>query len=91
MPDWLPGVKPIRMSNEPLGTRGELTVGPDNLDPEIPEQRKELEERGYLNPEVEDDPEDLPGVGVEPGFERPVSMSSKAPLEEEFDLGLPEL
>jgi hypothetical protein len=46
--DW-PGVAPIKLTKEPLGTEGELTPGPDELNPAIPEQRDELVRRGYLS------------------------------------------
>jgi len=60
----LPGVTPVKLSREPLGTPGELTPGPDNLNPEIPEHRRELESRGYLDSPNEEDVDELEDFGI---------------------------
>jgi hypothetical protein len=53
-----PGVTPPPLTRHPLGTRGELTPGPDDLDPDVPEERRELERLGY-NVEPVDELADL--------------------------------
>lgn len=47
----IPGVPndPV-LTPEPLGTQGQVTPGPDHLDPERPQDRRELIEMGYLDP-----------------------------------------
>jgi len=46
-----PGIAPAPLTKEPLGTQGELTPGPDELDPSVPEHYAELVERGYMDAE----------------------------------------
>ncbi|WP_136689983.1 hypothetical protein [Halorhabdus amylolytica] len=42
-----PGVRGPNLSKEPLGTAGELTPGPDHLDPDKPRDREELQRLGF--------------------------------------------
>lgn len=53
MPDGYPGIAPAPLTKESLGTQGEMTPGPDNLDPSYPEDKRELVRRGYFT--VEED------------------------------------
>lgn len=60
MPGNFPGIAPAPLTTEPLGTQGELTAGPDELDPSNPDDERELIERGYLEP-VEESVETVEG------------------------------
>lgn len=55
MDDWYAGMAPIRLTPDPLGDEGQMSDGPDHLNPAVPEQREELIERGYLG--ADPDPE----------------------------------
>lgn len=44
----MPGVPHVPLTREPIGTSGELSPGPDDLRPEIPQEREELERMGYV-------------------------------------------
>lgn len=63
MPQDYPGIAPAPLTKEPLGTQGELTPGPDELDPSIPEHHDELVTRGYLDADGDavDDVDDVQG------------------------------
>lgn len=56
-----PGIAPVKLTRDPLGTQGELTPGPDELDPSVPEQRAELVDRGFM-------PDDSAEETAESGF-----------------------
>lgn len=58
-----PGVAPVKLTQEPLGTQGELTAGPNDLDPSIPEERDELVSRGFMS---DDPPEETAERGFGP-------------------------
>ena len=45
--DIAPGVTSPNLSVDPLITEGEATVGPDNLRPSVPAERRELEDLGF--------------------------------------------
>lgn len=79
MPGNYPGIAPAPLTKEPLGTQGEMTPGPDELDPSIPEQFDELVRRGYMDADgdVVDDVDDVRGFD---GFE-----DSPAPTVDPFD------
>ena len=42
-----PGVRSPNLSRDPLGTAGELTPGPDDLDPDKRRDREQLEAMGF--------------------------------------------
>ena len=43
-----PGITPVKLTKEPLGTEGEMTPGPDDWNPFDDEQdRKEIEAMGF--------------------------------------------
>jgi hypothetical protein len=48
MHGFTPGIAPAPLTKEPLGTEGEMTPGPDSLNPNIPEDKDELVNRGYF-------------------------------------------
>jgi len=50
-----PGIAPVRLSPEPLGTEGEMTPGPDSLSPAVPDERAALGDQGYLDDDTQDD------------------------------------
>ena len=84
-----PGVLGPKLSPEPLGDSGFLSPGPDDLRPEIPEERAELVRRGYLRGESEEDKkptDDTVSNDMPPLFrDQPVAMSPNAPLSEETE------
>lgn len=45
------GTCEVDLTETPVGRRGELTAGPDGLDPDVPDEREELQERGFPVPE----------------------------------------
>lgn len=80
-----PGIIEPHLTPEPLGTSGELSPGPDDLRPEIPAERAELERRGYL-PKPADRGEEIDDFGVEPAT-RP-SFPDGAETDGPTDLGI---
>lgn len=58
-----PGVRSPNLSKDPLGLAGELTVGPDDLDPDNPRDREELKAMGYDIVDYDDqDSDQMEGV-----------------------------
>jgi len=58
-----PGVRSPNLSRDPLGTAGELTIGPDELDPDKPRDREELQRQGFEVVDYdESDADQLEGV-----------------------------
>jgi hypothetical protein len=47
-PGSTPGTRGPKLTRDPLGTEGELTAGPDELRPSVPQERRELEDMGFL-------------------------------------------
>jgi len=61
-----PGVRSPNLTREPLGTGGELTIGPDDLDPDRPRDREKLEEMGFdVVDYSEQDDEPVEGIDEE--------------------------
>lgn len=58
-----PGISKPPLTPDPMGTSGELSPGPDHLRPEVPEEREQLIEMGYLSREREK-PDALSDMGI---------------------------
>lgn len=83
-----PGVLAPKLTRDPLGTSGELSPGPDHLRPEIPQERRELERRGYLpEPAARGDSLDDYGVMDDGAGGPPPSLAPLAAPPPDADAG----
>lgn len=83
----MPGIMASPLTREPIGTSGELSPGPDELRPEIPKERRELERMGYLPGEdvEEEDVDELEDFRVMDDSRSPIAASGPPSMRPLFE------